>query len=120
MPQSVPDEWREDRMYGVKRADGRRGREIPPDQAPADVLAAWMLEMLRKTGGLTQRQAIWGIREIFGPEYLGQSAYGRPVIPRPVLDRFRKLDPEGIVWSQQQRGWRPRRPEDPPDRRNVP
>lgn len=113
-------EWQEDRMYGVKRAEGPARRVIPAGEAPEAVIAAWMHEMFRKTGGLTQRQAIWGIRELFGEAYLQRNAYGGWVIPRAVLDAFRKLDPEGVVWSTRARAWRSRLADDPPGRRNVP
>lgn len=111
--------WIEDRMFGVKTGEPRQRRPIPDGEAPETVIAEWMLSIFRKTGGLTQKQAIWGIRELFGPDYLQASAHGRATIPRAVLNAFRKLDPEGIVWSTHQRAWRPRRPDDPPERRNV-
>jgi hypothetical protein len=94
-------------------------REIPPGCDPAEVIAQWMLAMFRKTGGLSQKQAIWGIRELFGPAHLSETAKGRQTIPRPILKAFKDLDPEGIVWSQHRRAWRPRTPEDPPGRRHV-
>lgn len=111
-------EWLEDRMYGVAR-DQAPKRHMPPDVPAEAVIAQWMLSMLRKTGGLSQRQAIWGIRELFGTEYLQQTAHGRWTIPRRVLAAFKALEPDEVVWSGRQRAWRPRLPEDPPGRRNV-
>lgn len=111
-------EWLEDRMVGVMR-DRPTKRVIPPEADPAEVIALWMLSMFRKTGGLTQKQAVWGIRELFGPEYLKAGPRGRQTLPQTILKAFRQLDPDGIVWSTQRRAWRPRQPEDPPGRRNV-
>jgi hypothetical protein len=111
-------EWVEDRMVGVMWDRDRR-RTIPPDADPAEVIALWMLSMFRKTGGLTQKQAVWGIRELYGAQYLMTSARGRQTLPQPILKAFKRLDPDGIVWSTHRRAWRPRQPEDPPGRRNV-
>jgi hypothetical protein len=111
-------EWVEDRMVGVAR-EGAPRRAIPADADPAEVIALWMMAIFRKTGGLTQKQAVWGIRELFGPEYLTTSARGRQTLPRNVLKAFQALDPENVVWSTQRRAWRPRHPDDPPARRNV-
>jgi hypothetical protein len=105
-------------MIGVMWDQPRR-RTIPPDADPAEVIALWMLSIFRKTGGLTQKQAIWGIRELYGPEYLQQTDRGRFAVPRPILKAFQALDPEGIVWSPRRRAWRPRLPDDPPHRRHM-
>jgi len=115
---SEAGEWVEDRMVGVVR-EGAPRRAIPGVADPAEVIALWMLSMFRKTGGLTQKQAVWGIRELFGPEYLTTSARGRQTLPPKVLKAFQALDPENVVWSTHRRAWRPRRPDDPPGRRNV-
>jgi hypothetical protein len=113
-------EWQEDRNFGVIRDEARPRRAIPPDVKAEWAIAQWMLAMFRKTGGLSQKQALWGIREIFGPEYLDATAHGRWAVPRAVLQVFRELDPDGVVWSTRRRAWRPRQPDDPPGRRNVP
>lgn len=105
-------------MVGVTWERPRR-RTIPPDADAAAEIAQWMLTMFRKTGGLTQRQAVWGIRELFGDTYLTVTPRGRHTLPPAVLKAFQRLDPDGIVWSPRQRAWRPRRPEDPPGRRHV-
>ncbi|MBC7542705.1 MAG: hypothetical protein H7338_08240 [Candidatus Sericytochromatia bacterium] len=119
MNHANPDEWLEDRMFGLVQGERHARRVIPPDVKPEWAIAHWMLSMFRKTGGLSQKQALWGIRELFGIEHLSQTANGRWAIPRPVLKVFQELDPTGVVWSTHRRAWRPRQPEDPPGRRNV-
>ena len=119
MAEAENGEWLEDRMFGVAREPSAR-RMIPTDVKPEWAIAQWMLSMFRKTGGLSQKQALWGIRELFGPEHLSATPHGRWAIPRPVLKTFKDLDPTGIVWSTRRRAWRPRQPDDPEGRRNVP
>src|SRR4051794_21203714 len=77
--------------------------------ATAAEVAAWMLAEFERTGELAQADAAAGIRARFGEAFV---ADGR--IRNDVLAAFRRLAPEGRVWSRHAQGWRRRNAYDPP------
>ena len=82
----------------------------------AEDVAAWMLKELRRENILHQEEAVDEIEERFGEEFTYENANGNPTICKPVLDAFRKLTGDEVVWSRSDRYWRPREKGDLPDR----
>jgi hypothetical protein len=82
-------------------------------------VAEWMVEQFEKGGRLIQTSAAYRIKAEFGPEHVLRNKNGNWGIHKAVLEEFRKLTPDGVVWSRSQQLWRRRRPQDPPDKRMV-
>ena len=79
-------------------------------------IAQWMLEQLITRKHLSQRSAAHGIRTSFGTEHLYRNKQRNWAIKKPILEHFRTLTPENIVWSRGRQTWRFRRPGDPEGR----
>lgn len=86
-------------------------------------VAQWMLAQLEECDSLLQVDAVAGIEEMFGPEFVHLSNIGETSIDRRVLNHFRKLTGEDVVWVTQHGGdywpgayWRKRGPGDTPGR----
>ena len=82
-------------------------------------VAGWMRAQVAEHGRLARREAAECIRHAFGEAHLHRSKYGTGAIRAEVLDAFRALTPERVVWSRRERAWRLRRPSDPRDSRSV-
>lgn len=85
------------------------------DVSTADV-ATWMLEKLRDEGLLYQEVVVHEIAERFGERFTYHNANGNLAISRAVLDAFRKLSGDDMVWCRSERYWRPREQWDLPGR----
>lgn len=86
-------------------------------------VAQWMLAQLEERDCLLQVEAVAGIEETFGPDFVFLSDIGEKSIDRRVLYQFRKLTGDGVVWVTQHGGgywsgayWRNREPGDTPGR----
>jgi len=83
-------------------------------------VAQWMVNRLDKCDdGLLQVDAVSGIEEQFGDEFTYISDIGEKSIDRRVLDQFRKLTADDVVWVTKHGGvywsgahWRKREPGD--------
>ena len=82
-------------------------------------IAQWMLGEFRPKGYLDQHYAASQIRQRFGEEHTYKNANGNWAIKKPILDAFRKLTPDDVVWSRSDQRWRTRRPYDKPGKRMV-
>jgi hypothetical protein len=62
--------------------------------------------------------AEWIGRE-FGPEFIYQNDNGNPAIVQSVLDEFRRLTGDTVVWEKHGQYWRERQSNDAPRRRMI-
>jgi hypothetical protein len=83
---------------------------------PRDV-AMWMRAELDQHGHLRQSDAADGIVRQFGPDFVYENDNGNPGIEPRVLDAFRRLTGNNVVWVQSEFKWRYRRAGDQPGRR---
>jgi len=74
-------------------------------------VAQWMLDQYRRNSRLVQSSAARGIRMTFRQRNWG--------INKGILEAFRELTPDDVVWSRSSQTWRQRRESDPPDKRMV-
>jgi hypothetical protein len=77
--------------------------------------AAWMLEQLERRKFLDQSLVAQQLRKQ-DKALTYPNANGNPAIVKPVLDAFRALLPDEVVWSRSSRHWRYRKPRDKPGR----
>ena len=86
--------------------------------ATATEIAKWMLDEYNRHGErLDQSYAAHNILRLFGDEHVHQNQNGNWAINKAVLDAFRKLTPEDVIWSRGYREWRKRQAWDPPTKR---
>jgi hypothetical protein len=84
--------------------------------AAADA-ARWMLGAFESGGGyLAQDDAALEIQRRFGDEFTYDNQNGNLAIRRDVLDEFRSLTADTVVWLRTERAWRRREPGDPAGR----
>lgn len=82
-----------------------------------DTVARWMLGRLEASGGSPyQEEAADATQERFGSEFTYEDANGNLAIERSVLQAFRKLTEDRVVWCRPERYWRWREEHDPPGR----
>jgi len=79
---------------------------------PTEV-AEWILAQLPDQSFLFQDRVARNIRQQFGEDFTYRNKNGNFGIRKDVLDEFRKLTPNDVVWSRSQQAWRRRRPTDP-------
>ncbi len=79
-------------------------------------VAAWMLDEFRRDGMLYQEVVVYGIAERFGERFAYHNANGNLAISRSVLDAFRQLSGNEVVWCRAGRYWRLREQSDLPGR----
>lgn len=82
-------------------------------------IAEWIFEQYSKFQRLSQSSAARGIRVEFGEQHVYKNKQRKWAIKKGILEAFRKLTPEGVVWSRSRQAWRARRPTDPQDTRMV-
>jgi hypothetical protein len=75
-----------------------------------------MLERIHADGDLNQADAVEHIRVSFGEEYVYLNEGGNAAIVRPVLDVFRRLSKDAVVWDRSELCWRLRISTDGPGR----
>jgi hypothetical protein len=85
----------------------------PP--TPKDV-ADYMLRRLDEEKQLYQETIVYEIEHWCGDEYVYQNDRGNMAIKKSVLDEFRKLTGESVVWAKHSRYWRRREESDDPGR----
>jgi hypothetical protein len=82
-------------------------------------VAEWMLEEYKKSERLRQSYAARSILTLFGEQHVYKNKQRNWAINKGILDAFKKLTPEGVVWSRSKQAWRARRSHDPEDKRMV-
>ena len=87
-----------------------------PDKTASDV-ATWMLSEFEKQDGvLDQSDAAARITDVFGKDFTYENDGGNTCINRAVLNAFRKLTGDSVVWIRGDRLWRRREAGDKPSR----
>jgi hypothetical protein len=75
------------------------------------VVAEWMVsEFDRRERRLTLQQALANIRKKFGEEFVHRNKFGDLAVVDVVLEEFRKLTTDCVVWDKDGKFWRERRP----------
>ncbi|HFH3922976.1 DUF6953 family protein [Pseudomonas aeruginosa] len=82
-------------------------------------IAEWMLQQFNQLQRLSQSTAARGIRVQFGEQHVYKNKQRNWAINKGILEAFKKLTPDGVVWSRSSQAWRARRPTDPQDSRMV-
>ena len=85
------------------------------DTSAQDV-AAWMLDELRRDGMLFQTVVVYEMTKRFGESFAYHNSNGHLAISKAVLDAFRKLSENNVVWCRSGRYWRLREISDLPGR----
>lgn len=85
--------------------------------ATVSEVAHWMLRRFEERGELHHRQLVADIRDTFGDDFIYRARYGEGALKPAVLQAFRDLTPDGVVWSIREQAWRRPSPEDPPGQR---
>jgi len=67
-------------------------------------VAQWMVAQLEESDCLLQVEAVAGIEKMFGSEFVYLSDIGEKSIDRRVLNHFRTLTGEDVVWVTQHGG----------------
>jgi len=75
--------------------------------------ARWMQQKISDDGMLYHRDAVQGIRDQFGEEFIYIKKSGNPAIYEDVLEEFRQLTEHSVVWEPGQLRWREAKPGDP-------
>jgi hypothetical protein len=84
--------------------------------ATPESIARWMLSSVDEEGCLYQADAVAEIAERFGQEFTDVNDRGNRVIGEPVLEAFRGITDDTVVWDRGERCWRKREADDPPGR----
>jgi len=84
--------------------------------ATPESIARWMLDRVEEEGCLYQADAVTEIAERFGKEFTPVNEHGHPTIAKPVLEAFRDISEDSVVWDRGERCWRKRGPDDEPGR----
>jgi hypothetical protein len=82
----------------------------------AQKVAEWMLNELKRMGKLHQDTAVYEIAEKFGSRFTYDNEDGNLAIRIDILDAFRELTKDSVVWVHGDRYWRMRAPGDGPGR----
>jgi hypothetical protein len=75
-----------------------------------------MLSSVEEEGCLYQAEAVGEIAQRFGQEFTDLNDRGNPVIGKPVLEAFRDVSDDTVVWDRGERCWRKREADDAPGR----
>ena len=82
----------------------------------AETAAKWMLAVLEKDGCIYQDDVVDYLVKLKCESLLRENAEGNFVLNRNILNAFKKLTPENVVWVKPDRYWRFRVAEDEPGR----
>ncbi len=85
------------------------------DATPADV-AAWMFDELKCQKEIDQTDIVYDIERRFGARFTYTNEAGNPAISKDVLDAFKKITGNDVVWERSRRCWRFREKGDDPGR----
>ncbi|MGF1619476.1 MAG: hypothetical protein ACFCUR_02540 [Rhodomicrobiaceae bacterium] len=90
--------------------------ELKEEEPDVEDVAKWMIEQIEDKKPLYQDNAAWEIKKKFGANFVYANENGNPAIARPVLEKFRNISGDEIVWSRGDFCWRLRRKRDRPGR----
>lgn len=79
-------------------------------------IAKWMLNMLEKDGCIYQDDVVDYLIKSKEESFLIENNDGNQVLSKPVLEEFKKLTSENVVWVLSGFYWRYRVAEDEPSR----
>lgn len=85
------------------------------DRSP-QTIAAWMLSEVERRGRLYAAAAADEIDRLHGAAVVGYDDEGKPFLKKPVLDAFREISSDNVVWSMGTLCWRKRQAGDRPGR----
>jgi hypothetical protein len=80
-------------------------------------IAEWMAAELDRQIYLYQETVVYDIASKFGDQFTYLNANGNLAIRADVLNEFRKLTADSVVWERGSRMWRKRQDYDPAGRR---
>ncbi len=80
--------------------------------SPSDA-ATWMASKLREDGVLYQSEAAYGLKRDFGDDFVYVNRNGNLAVNSEVLQAFRTITGEAVVWDRKERAWRFRQGYDP-------
>ncbi|MCL6352205.1 DUF6953 family protein [Pectobacterium polaris] len=86
------------------------------DELTAQNIALWMHEQLEKDTCLYQDDVVDYLVKSGEESLLIENSEGNQVLGRPILDAFKKLTPDNVVWVRSGFYWRFRVAEDEPGR----
>jgi len=69
-------------------------------------VAEWMLSELQRVDQLYQETVVYEISEKFGEEFTYINEGGNLAINKKVLQEFRKLTKDTVIWDRGERYWR--------------
>jgi hypothetical protein len=82
-------------------------------------VARCMTDKVLTENDLYQEDAVDEIAEKFGEEHVYENKNGNLAISQKVLDKFKELTKDTVVWQSRGRYWRKREPSDPPNIRRA-
>ena len=86
------------------------------DSPTAKDAANYLLEILHEKKFLDQEVAVYAVEKKYGKAFVYDNANGNRAIKKSVLDEFRKVSGEDVVWEKSGRLWRFRKSYDKPGR----
>jgi ribosomal protein S19E (S16A) len=90
--------------------------EREKNTATSTEIAEWMLRQFEAIGWLRQSNVAVQILTKFGDKYVYRNKNRNYAINKDILDEFRRITPDNVVWSRSRQQWRRRRAGDPPGR----
>lgn len=88
-------------------------------ETTAKDVAEWMRRKVHEQRELYQEDAATDIGNIFGNSFVYENENGNLAIDKTVLNEFRKLTEQDVVWERGYRLWRLREAYDPPGQRQA-
>jgi hypothetical protein len=82
-------------------------------------IAAWMLDEVVREGLVEQETMAAGIETRFGSEYVPVSDSGNLSVRRDILDEFKRISKDSVVYHFGEKCWRRRESQDSPGRLQV-
>lgn len=82
----------------------------------SEAVAQWMVEEIESGKVLQQSRAARHIKNNFGEAFTYKNKNRNLAITKEVLDAFKALSRDFVVWSKRDRSWRKRRATDKPCR----
>jgi hypothetical protein len=80
-------------------------------------IADWMLQEVLREGTVYQESIASDVANKFGEEFVPMNENGNPSVRRDILNAFRKISEDSVVWMRSERAWRKREEGDDAGRR---
>lgn len=68
-------------------------------------IAKWLYDKIIIEHYIDQRTVVYDIEEKFGENFIYINKNGNPAIDAEVLEEFRKLKKNDIIWDQHEQAW---------------